>query len=942
VNVRDEQTTEIEFALTSAAIQIDEIVITGTAGAVSKRTLGNAITTINAAEVTQKTVTANVTELLQAKAPGVSIMPGGGTPGAGSSVRIRGTGSLSAAAAPVVYIDGVRIFTGAQGSFWNSWRSQRPGETSFGAGQEAMAIDMINPEDIESIEVIKGPAAATLYGAEAANGVIQIITKKGKPGEQRLQWNAKMQLGQTDWAVDRVTNYTTCTQAVKADRLDASTPRFPGCASQPVGTILSRSSLDDPGVLRTGALRNFALAVRGGGPGFSFFAAADRDEEEGVFANSLNDRTALRANFAFFPSAQLDFNVSVGYNKTHTQFPINDDGYGVIQGAVFWRPGYYINPNDPNARCPVEGFAGPGPACVYEWWDNHLRADRITVGTTVNYAPVSWLRNRLTVGLDQTERLADKYLPPASIYGGTAGEANRGAPQNALYSVDYAGTISSTLAGLASATSFGLQYTSAQYRNTVAIGSGFASGTIRQVALAASTQSFTEYTDQKSLGVFLQEQVGWNDRLFVTAALRIDNNSAFGEDIDWLSFPKLSAAYVISEEPFFKKYNWVDQLKLRAAWGQAGNAPSPFTGQRSYTSGPTVDADGNRVPALRTNAFGNPVIKPERGTEIEVGFDASFLRNRLGVELTYYDKTTKDALMGVPVAPSTGFLGTRLENLGEINNKGIELGVTATPYQSRQVTWESRLGVATNKNELVSFGFERDPITLTLYQPVQRHQPGFPLGGYWGVFPKRDASGRLEQNAEGALIADTAVFLGSALPTREISWANTFTLFGDFRLYALLDYKGGNYLYNVKDQYRCWGGSFTTTWNTNPAQNIPGACWEVNDPGQAEDYKRMRQQDPSINNGLFIQKADFIKLRDVSLTYTLPQAWTRRLGSERAAITLASHNVGILWKPHYTGPDPEVNFTGVMDPGGQFAFIRVDSWTAPMTRRFAASLEVSF
>jgi TonB-linked SusC/RagA family outer membrane protein len=942
VNVADAQVTDIEFALAATAIEMDEIVVTGTAGAVSKRTLGNAITTINASEVTQKTVNANVTELLQARATGVSIMPGGGTPGAGSSVRIRGTGSLSAAAAPVVYIDGVRIFTGAQGSFWNSWRSQRPGETSYGAGQEAMAIDMINPEDIESIEVIKGPAAATLYGAEAANGVIQIITKKGRPGEQRLQWNAKVQMGQTDWAVDRLTNYTTCTTAVRASRLDASTLRFPGCQDVPVGTILQRTSLEDNGVLRAGALRNLALSVRGGGPGFSFFAAADRDEEEGVFANSLNNRTALRANFAFFPSAQLDFGVSVGYNKTHTQFPINDDGYGVIQGAVFWRPGYFINPNDPNAACPVEGFAGAGPECVYDWWDNHLRADRITVGATVNYAPVSWLRNRLTVGLDQNERLADKYLPPGSVYGGTAGEANRGAPQNALYSIDYAGTISKAIADFASATSFGLQYTNSQYRNTVAIGSGFASGTIRQVALAASTQSFTEYTDQKSLGLYLQEQVGWNDRLYITGALRIDNNSAFGEDIDWLAFPKLSAAYVISEESFLEQYTWLNQLKLRAAWGQAGNAPAPFTGQRSYTSGPTVDEQGARVPALRTNAFGNPEIKPERGTEVELGFDAALLNHRLGIELTYYNKTTKDALMGVPVAPSTGFLGTRLENLGEISNKGIELGVTATPYQSRAVTWETRLGLSTNDNKLVSFGFERDPISLALYQPVQRHQPGYPLGGYWGVLPRRDANGNLMQNEAGALVAADPVYIGPALPTREFSLGNTFTLFGDFRLYALLDYKGGNYLYNVKDQYRCWGGSFATTWSTNPAENIPGACWDVNDPGKDEEYKRMRQQDPSINNGLFIQKADFLKLRDVSLTYTLPPALTRRFGSERAALTLAAHNVAILWKPDYSGPDPEVNFTGVMDPGGPFAFIRVDSWTAPMTRRFAASLEVSF
>jgi TonB-linked SusC/RagA family outer membrane protein len=951
VTVQDNQVADVEFALTTTAIAFDEIVVTGTPGAVSKRTLGNAITTINAAEVTQKVTNATVTELLQAKATGVSVLPGGGTPGAGSSIRIRGTGSLVGNTSPVIYVDGVRVHSGAQGSFWNSWRSQRPGEPSAGAGQEAVALDMLNPEDIESIEVIKGPAAATLYGAEAANGVIQIITKKGRPGEQKLQWNAKTQFGQTDWAVDRVTNYTTCTQAVINARIDdgdgnpSNDPRrFPGCQGVSPGTLLQRTALDDPGVLRAGDLRNYALSVRGGGQGYSFFAAADRDEEQGVFENSTNERTALRANFAFFPSEKLDFSVNVGYNKTHTQFPINDDGYGVIQGAVLWRPGYAFNANDPNAACPTEGFAGPGPECVYEWWNNHLRADRMTLGATANYSPFPWLRNRLTVGLDQNERQADKYLPPRSTYGGAAGEASRATPQSTVYTLDYSATIANQLTDeVSSAFSFGTQYIVNQYRNTVATGNGFASGTIRQVALAASTSSYTDFIDQKSLGLYVQEQVGWRNRLYVTGAVRVDNNSAFGEDIDQLFFPKLSAAYVISDEPYFQDVQWVDQLKLRAAWGQAGNAPAPFSGQRTFTSGPTVDANGSRVPALRTDQFGNPDIKPERGEEIELGFDASFLENRLGVEFTYYNKTTKDAIMEVPVAPSSGFLGTRLENLGEIKNSGIELALRGTPLRHRYVTWDAALGLSTNDNELVSFGYERGPITLALYQPVQRHQPGFPLGAYWGNFPKRSASGGLEIDpATGALVPDTQVYIGPATPTRELSLSNTFTVLGNVRVFALLDYKGGHYVYNVKDQYRCWGGSFPTTWDTNAASNIPGACWEVNDPGASDDSKQIRQQNPAVNNGVFIQKADFMKLRDVSVTYTLPAAWAGRFGTNRAALTLAAHNLGFLWKGDYTGPDPEVNFTGVNDPGSYFSFIRVDSWTAPMTRRFSASLEVSF
>jgi TonB-linked SusC/RagA family outer membrane protein len=937
--VGETETATVNFALDPMATTLDEIVVTGVPGSAAKRTLGNSITTIDVNAVLQQASNTSVTELLQSKSPGVTVLPGGGSPGTGASIRIRGAGSLATATAPVIYVDGVRIHTGAQGNFWNSWRSQRAGEMAFGAGQDAMAIDMIKPEDIETMEVIKGPAAATLYGAEAANGVIQIITKKGRRGAQSLTWNAKATAGSNDWSVDRVRNYTTCTPALTALDFADGSPQFPGCQSVPANTILDSRSLDLPGALRTGTVEGYTLSLSGGGENHSFFVAGDRDAEEGVFRNSANSRNAVRGNFSLQPRPDLLLAVNVSYSRTHTQFPINDDGFGLIQAAMLYRPGFGVDLTNPlNA----DGFFGGSPDAVYQW-DNHLRANRSLIGATVNYEPLPWLKNRLTVGVDQTSRLADKYLPPGSLWGGATGQAERGAPENALYTIDYAGTVSSRLPflNLTSALSAGAQYVTNQYRNTVARGTGFASATVRQVSLAAATESFTEISDQKSLGIYVQEQVGWRDRLYVTGAVRVDNNSVFGEDIKQLYYPKLSLAYVISEQPYFERFGWLDQLKLRTAWGQAGSAPQPFAGQRSFTSGPTVDEAGNRVPALRTSAFGNPKIKPERGSEIELGADAALFRNRVGVDFTYYDKTTRDALLAVPVPASTGFVGVRLENLGTISNSGIELGLSATPLQRPMLAWDTRVGLSTNHNELVSFGSDRAPITLSLYQPVQRHQVGFPLGGFWGNFPLRDASGNLVR-AAGALVADTQVYIGPSTPTREMSFANSITIRGNIRLHALLDYKGGHYLYNVKDQWRCWGQPLASTWSSDPAARMPGQCWDVNDPGKSDEYKEMRQQDPAINNGLFIQKADFIKFRDVSVAYTLPANLAKRARSERAVFTLAAHNLGFLWKPHYTGPDPEVNFTGVNDPGGQFAYVRVDSWTAPMMRRITGSLQLTF
>ncbi len=941
VDIEADRTTSADVTLDAAAATLDEIVVTGTPGAVSKRTLGNAITTLDADELTRKSSNSNVTQLLQAKAPGLSILPGGGTPGTGASIRIRGSGSLTAATAPVIYIDGVRLYSGAQGNFWNSWRSQRTGDSPIGAGQDAMSLDMLRPEDIETIEVIRGPAASTLYGAEAANGVIQIITKRGTRGEQPLRWGLRAEAGANEWAVDRVTNYTTCSQAVKDVAFGDGSPRFPGCQDVPTGTILSSRSLDLPGALRTGDVRSYALQLQGGGTIHSYFAAADRDEEQGVFRNSMSQRSAGRANFALFPMEKLDLSINVGYNHTHTQFPINDDGYGLIQAAMLYRPGYDLGAPLPDKQ---EGFeGGNGPDRIY-LWDNHLRANRTIIGATMNHRPFSWLGHRLTVGLDRTNSLADKYLPPGSIWGGVDGLAERGAPENSVYTFDWSGTASTPIPGtqLTSAFSTGTQYTATYFRNTIARGWGFASPAIRQVSLAASTSSFSEFRDVKSLGLYVQEQVGWRERVYLTGAVRVDNNSVFGENIDRIYYPKLSASWMISEEPFFVLRPVVGELKLRAAWGQAGNAPTPFAGQRSFTSGVTVNEGGAKVPALALGSYGNPDIEPERGSEIELGADATLLDGRLGVELTYYDKTTKDAILAVPVAASTGFSGVRFENLGEISNRGIEVSLTGTVLQTAMLNWESRFSLSTNSNELASFGSDRGPITLSLYQPVQRHQPGYPLGGFWGNFPERDESGNLVRDASGGLVASEQRYIGPSTPTREIALDNTVTLWERLRLYALLDYKGGHYLYNVKEQYRCWGQPFASTWSNDPDVNIPGSCGAVNDPNASAEYKEVRQQDPSINNGIFIQRADFIKLRDVSATYVLPPSLLRYLRTERASFTLAAHDVAFLWKPYYTGPDPEVNFTGINDPGSQFAFIRVDSWTAPMTRRITASFDIGF
>ena len=351
--------------------------------------------------------------------------------------------------------------------------------------------------------------------------------------------------------------------------------------------------------------------------------------------------------------------------------------------------------------------------------------------------------------------------------------------------------------------------------------------------------------------------------------------------------------------------------------------------RRAPTRSTSSRWDSGSSSAIRTNAFGNPDLKPERGTETELGVDADVLGGRGGIEFTWYSKQMRDVLVSTSVAPSTGFRGSQLANIGAVSNKGIELGLNATPIQRRNLTWDSHLSISTNQNKLLSFG---DPtikyqIPFASYGSVQRHQVGYPLGGYWAPFPKRNADGSLvfvNGAIAAASVTDTS-YIGPAEPTHELAFSNTIGFFRHFSLYSLFDMKGGNYNYRGAELYRC-------------ASSVN--CIERNDPNASAEDQIIYAAGTTFNpRAIYIHKADFVKLRDLSLTYELPEQYAAQLRAARATITFAGHNLK-LWSD-YPGPDPEVNTYG-RAASVTGSFIRGDIYAMPMTRRLSATLNLTF
>lgn len=925
VTVSAGQVTQVDFRMSQTALELDALVVTGTPGQTQRRAIGNSVSTFEAGTVTEAIPVGTVQELLQARTPGLTLIADGGAAGDGSAIRLRGSGSLNGRFEPVIYVDGLRVAGGT-----NNFDDQCGSVTHC-----TDALDFLNPNDVESIEVIKGPAAATLYGAEAAAGVIQIITKKGRSGQAGIQWTASIDAGTSDWALQRPITYWNCTES----QVGSST--YKGCDAPGLRTydpltthpnaLRGNSSLPqcDPSDV-TPSVQSFCagdtngsgqyafnISARGGGELFNFFVSAEKNDEQGIFNNNYARRTGGRANFGFTPSQVLNFNVNVGYARHHVRMPLsNNSSNSILRNGMRGRADavFQFEP----------GFRGFGPTLANEW-NTQTFSERYTIGATVNYNPFSWLQNRLVVGLDNNNREVNDFTPPDSrpqqAWGTTrsAGFIDITLPSSHTWTVDYSGTINTDInEDYSSAFSAGVQLNATKFESFQATGEGLVNQNLNLVGSAATTRSDQEFQEQTSLGFYVQEQVGFRNRLFATAAVRVDDNSAFGRDFSLVVYPKAQLSYVISDEDFFD-VGFVDQLKLRGAWGQAGNPPDPFTADRTF--GPAVAMeDGSVVNILRPASFGNPDLKAETGSELELGFESSLYDGRLGVDFTFYNQSTKDALIAVPDPPSSGFSGTHLSNVGEIKNTGIELLVTATPIYTRNLQWDATLSLSTNENELISWGdAPLTEISFGAFSQVQKHIPGYPMGGFW------TRKGTI--NADGSVTVASSSdreYKGPSLPTREVGFTSTFTILDNFRVFANMDYKGGHYQW-------CAICSIRSRFDRNTFTiNRPDA-----DPGEVA-LVRSRQDDR------WVKEADFIKLREVSLTYQLPAAFLEQLSVNNASITLSGRNLWMWTKYVFDeqdglgSPDPEVNFSS------NSAFGRTDYASIPMLRTFSASLRFSF
>lgn len=879
LTINEGETVTLDFALKPRSLQLDQVVITGTGGAVQKRAVGNVVATLPVTDVLQVAPARTTDQLIGERTPGVIVLPASGQVGTGAQVRIRGASSLSLSNDPIVYIDGVRM---------NSDVAQGPVQRGGGG---ASRLNDINPEDIESIEIIKGPAAATLYGTEASNGVIQIITKRGRSGA--AHWDFSTRQG-TNWMQNPegragylygkmpASGVNPCT-ASDCQVIDATCQ---GAPCKIVGFNLYQNEIETGHgpIFQNGRNQGYIASLSGGTDANRYYLSGAYDDDVGIVSWNWDQKFTGRTNIDVQANDKLRFQGSVGYIRDRAR---------LAQGAIDIDPFSQLVWGTPLTESTVKrGFLNSPPN---EWStvESHADNDRTTVSLTANYNPLSWFTNRVVTGLDVNAE-NNWLLYPRQPLGGADPLGNNGLGSKSVartsqtfLTLDYAGSAKYTFRDKVDfTTSVGLQHYRAETSTINATGTTFPAAPITTVTGGATRSGTETYLANATVGMYVQEQAAWQNRLFLTAALRGDDNSTFGKDFKAAYYPKISGSWVLSEEPWFHVPG-IDQLRIRAALGAAGTQPGTFDAQRLYD--PSVGYLDQ--PGLVPGSFGNPQLRPERSRELEMGFESTVLGGRVDLSYTHYGRNITDAIVSVPLPPSLGFPGSQVVNIGRVKGWGDELGANARVFDGKRVAWEIGTALANNGNRIEDMGSTK---FLTVGGGGQaQNRVGFGIGDFF-LYKVRsvtlDPTGKvltaicdggtgksgLEQGGADVPCSQAPrVYWGHSQPTWQAGVHTTLTLYKNLRLYALVDGNGGHLQSDT--EIRALHNQGSTL-----------GVIEQNDPF-LQEYRAIEADAPGT------YKAGFLRLRELSATYSVPSRFVSRVGASGASISVAGRNLMMLW-----------------------------------------------
>ncbi len=896
----DAGTMDVQVKMEEDVARLDEIVVTGLSTNVKRKNLANAVATISSKELDGVAPAQTFDAALEGKITGAYINANSGAPGGGISVKLRGVTSVYGNTQPLYVIDGVFVDNTATSAGLNVvTNALATGATTSNQDNPSSRIADLRPEDIENIEILKGASAAAIYGSRAAAGVVIITTKRGKQGKTQVTASqdigfikARKLLGVRTFNADRAASLSSdsaTSAALRQEFLDA----------QSKGQIYD---YEKEVYGNTGFARNTVVSVNGGNEKTGFYFSAAQKDEGGIVKNTGYRNSSLRLNVDHRINDNIKIGISTNYiNSSSDRGLTGNDNAGVSFGiALSSTPSFSQLHTDALGNYPNNPFAASNPILTFALMQNNESVNRfisgLNIDATLQKSKASTTKFIARGGFDFYDLVTTALFPGnLQFQAVNKGTSIQGFTRN--LDVNYILSLVNTFTPsdhLSFTTSAGLTQETGDYNNLLNIATQVIAGqsNVDQAGALNATQFRSKFQND---GIFVQEEANISDVVMLTGGVRFDQSSNNGDPGKYYTYPKAGISWNLTHMGFLQN-SFFDNLKLRAAFGQANNVPAYGS---KFTSLVVSNIAG--FPGVLVNLQeGQPGIKPERQTEIETGIDFSVLKGRLGFELTYYNKNIYDFLMQGNPPASSGF-NTSWANAGNLRNRGVELGMNARPIATKTITW----------NTSVNFWLNRSLVTKLTIPSVPQGSFGYVLGSFQ---IQQGASATQILGLNGAGVGK----LGDAEPTFQMNTYNEITFFSKLSLRFLIHWKKGGDNVNLTNLENDFGGTSADYDKVTNHAGLPDAIYRISQIGTTARE--------------FVQDASYLRLREIGLYYTISKLPVTYVKAIHVGVSLNNY----ITITKYKGYDPEVSNFGT----GFSTGVDVDPY--PATKRADFHISVDF
>lgn len=938
--------TDIVVALAEDAASLEEVVVIGY-GSVRKSDLTGSVVSLSEDDLNQVNPT-SVDQMLQGRAAGVQITQASQAPGGGVSIRIRGTGSITAGQEPLYVVDGFPINNApaASGSFTSGFDGGLP---------EANPLNSINPADIKSIEILKDASAAAIYGSRGANGVIIITTKSGSSGKPKFSYSTSYAISQISNKIDVLSTSEYIDVMNQLEIARGNTAPFDSSFISSVGAGTDWQDV----ILQVGSTQRHNLSLSGQSESgdTNYYSSISYFNQEGIIKNTGYDRYQARLNIEQKVGKNFTFGMKINTSlEKNQQVPVNgfelNEQADAVNTALNMAPIFPIFNDDGSIFGPqTDGIVGitlGNPYAKIHGQSLNDVDDRTLINLFGEYSITPDLKAKVTLGSDRASKRRDIYSNRTSLQGALAGGIATvigGELSNSL--VEGILTYSKTFADKHSLTILaGSTYQSFKNRRFSAGTQGFASDVVKTNALGIGTQSTNTVgsfsTERRLLSYLGRINYGFSDKYLLTASIRADGSSNFGANNRYGYFPSFSGGWKINNEAFLKDSEVVSELKLRAGWGQLGNDNIGIARAiATFSEGPIAIYGGQQIAGISPSRIPNPDLKWETSEQFNVGLDFGFFNSRIKGSIDYYKKSNKELLLNLPI-PSTSGFSRIASNIGQVDNSGFEF-MLSTVNLTGDLNWTTDFNITTTKNEVVSLG----PLPEIIENNSDHDyliRPGEALYSFYGtkvigIFQEGQAPIAAQPdivpgnpiwydaNNDDVIDAEDRVVLGDPYPdftfglNNSLSYNNlTLNVFVEGSIgMEMINYTTREALYPNDTFRNRLAEPFLNRWTPdNPSNTWPSGI----DPATYGG---------SISSSFSVADASFVRLRNVQLSYAVPLVDNSFFKS--LDISLGGENLFVI--TDYPGYDPDVNSAGQSG-------IRIDRNAYPSARLYQIGINVGF